>query len=358
VGRLSTVAHTKIPLEVAVGDILGSDRPLSIRGWARLPGSEPGPIRALVYCLAGGGCATPYFDLQVEGFDGYSMAEYFCDRGAVVVAFDHPGIGDSDPVADPFAITPSLVAKCHDRAVREVGERLAAGTLAPEVAAVVEPMVVGLGHSMGGLIAVVAQGLCQSFDALVVLGHSGTGMPEVLTEAELQVTTGMADVLEIEEKIQMLARVRFAVPSEVPRKQPGRGAFFADDVPKEVQQAFARAGVPLLFTCGLTAMIPNSAGTQAASIEVPVFLGFGDHDFTADRYRSMSLFRSASYSSVYLLAESGHCHNQASSRAQLWGRLLDWIGHLRDGEGPRSSAASIPPIDPPARLLSSQPVTS
>lgn len=322
-----------------------------------LPGSEPGPISPLVYCLAGGGCATSYFDLQVEGFEGYSMAEYFCDRGAMVVAFDHPGIGDSDPVPDLFAITPSLAANCHDRAVREVGERLASGTLAPGVGPLGEPMVVGLGHSMGGLIAVVTQGLCRSFDALVVWGHSGIGMPEVLTEAELQVTTGMSDLLEIEEKIQALARVRFAVPSEVPRKQPGRGAFFADDVPREVRQAFARAGVPLLFSCGLTAMIPNSARTLAAGIDVPVFLGFGDHDFTADRYRSMSLFRSAPYSSVYLLAESGHCHDQASSRAQLWGRALDWIGHLRDGRGPGSSAASIPP-NAAARSLASHPVTS
>jgi pimeloyl-ACP methyl ester carboxylesterase len=306
-----------------------------------LPSSENGPIRTLAYCLAGGGCATSYFDLKVEDSTGYSMAEYFCDRGVMVVAIDHPGIGDSDSVPDLFVITPSLVAKCHDRAVKEVRERLASGTLAPEAASVLEPMVVGLGHSMGGLIAVVQQGLCQSFDVLVLLGHSGLGLPEVLTETEMLVTMEESDLLEIEEEIQRLARLRFAVPSN---KTPERGGFFADDVPQEVRQAFARATVPLLITCGLTSMIPNSARTQAASIDVPVFLCFGDQDLTANRYGASGLFRSAAYTTVFLLNESGHCHNQASTREVLWGRVLNWIGHVSDDRDPSPSAAAIPPI--------------
>ena len=56
-----------------------------------------------MFCYAGGGCSTGYFDLQVEGLDGYSMADAFARRGSVVVAVDHPGIGVSDKVADLFA---------------------------------------------------------------------------------------------------------------------------------------------------------------------------------------------------------------------------------------------------------------
>jgi hypothetical protein len=183
---------------------------------------------------------------------------------------------------------------------------------------------------MGGLIAVVQQSVHRSFDALVVLGHSGLGLPEVLTEAELQLTIGAPDLLDIEDKIQELARTRFTMPSDVERRQPERGVFFADDVPEVVRRAFARQSLPLLYTCGLASMIPRSAGTQIASIDVPVFLGLGDQDLSADRYGAIGLYHSTPYATTYLLSESGHCHNQASSRVQLWERSLSWIEHVVD----------------------------
>ena len=245
-----------------------------------------------------------------------------------MVAFDHPGVGESDAVVDPFAITPSLVARCHDRAVREVRNRVESGTLAPDVEPVAHPFVVGLGHSMGGLIAIAQQGLFRSFDALVVFGHSGFGLPEVLTAAELEVTAARHDLLEIEEQIEQLARARFTQPSDVPRKQPARGTFFADDVPPAVRRAFEGQAVPLLPTCGLASMMPHSAGHQAASVDVPVFLCLGDEDLAVDRYGAIGLYRSSPDATVYLLEASGHCHNQASSRAQLWERTVGWIDEI------------------------------
>ena len=91
-----------------------------MRGWAI--GTELRRRNDRWSCSASpaGGCSTGYFDLQVEGLDGYSMADAFVQRGAVVVAVDHPGIGASDEVADLFALTPSLRRRlpCARRAAR------------------------------------------------------------------------------------------------------------------------------------------------------------------------------------------------------------------------------------------------
>jgi pimeloyl-ACP methyl ester carboxylesterase len=325
---LNNVLFTKRTLDIPIGDILGTTGPTTMRGWVSAPVGPVGHIGSLVYCIAGGGSSTAYFDLQVDGLAGYSMADYLTARGAMVAAFDHPGVGASDPVPDLFEITPSIAARCHARAVREVVSLLGEGALVPGLDPLVHPKVVGVGHSMGGLVAAVQQSEFRSFEALVTLGHSGFGLPEVLTEAELALSGQAGDLLKLEHRIADLARTRFNQPSEVPRRQPAQGVFFAADVPPEVMSAFSHHAVPLLPTCGLAAMIPHSAGSQLASIDVPLLLCFGDQDLTGRPLDVVVAYPSATDVTVYVLPQSGHCHNQASGRTRLWGHILDWIEHL------------------------------
>ena len=155
------------------------------------------------------------------------------------------------------------------------------------------------------------------------------GLPEVLTDDELAVTG--PDLQSIEEQICALARLRFAANSSVPRKQPAHGTFFADDVPAAVRQAFADQAVPLLPTCGLTSMIPDSARAERAAIDVPTFLAFGDDDLVTDYAESLAQYRSVTDAALYVLGRSGHCHNQASGRHVLWNRMLDWLGSVNLG---------------------------
>lgn len=332
-----------VPLEVAVGPVPGAASAV-LRGWVRVgevgaaatpSGNAATPV---VYCLAGGGCGTAYFDLQVEGHPGYSMAEHLAARGVVVVALDHLGIGISDPVEDLFAVTPTLLAACHHRAVGEVLRRLRSGELASGISPVERPFAVGLGHSMGGMLAAVQQAGHRSFDALVLLGTGGTGLPEVLTEEERAVAG--PDLASIEDEIVRLARVRFAPGSTVERRKPHLGGFFTDDVPAAVREAFALHAVPLLPVGGLTSMIPFSAHTERAAVNVPTFLGFGDHDLLDDYLGNLGQYRSLTDAALFVLPGSGHCHNQAAGRQRLWDRIAAWIGSVvpdgadgRDGDG-------------------------
>jgi len=286
VGRLTGPVGPRVPIEVPVGPLEGTGRaPAVLRGWVR-SGTVRAGVTPVLYCVAGGGCSTGYFDLEVGGRPGYSMAEHAAAAGAVVVALDHLGVGASDTVDDLYAVTPTGLASCHHRATSEVVRRLRAGELGDGLPAIEHPLVVGLGHSMGGMLAAVQQARHRSFDALVLLGTGGDGLPEVLTDDERSVAG--PDLRSIEAEIVRLARLRFAAGSTVERRRPSLGTFFTDDVPREVRVAFAAQAVPLLPVCALTSMIPCSAHAERA----------------------------------------GHCHHQAAGRRVLWDRILAWVDAL------------------------------
>ena len=175
---------------------------------------------------------------------------------------------------------------------------------------------------MGGLLVTVQQAHHGSFDALLLAGHSGLGLPEVLTNDELAVSG--SDLKSTEEQISSLARLRFAANSSVPRKQPAHGTFFADDVPVAVRRAFADQAVPLLPSCGLTSMIPDSARAERATIAVPLFLAFGDDDLVTD------------YAAVLGAVPFGHRRRVVRSRSE---RTLS-----------QSGERAAHPVDPHARL--------
>src|ERR1700722_11735368 len=222
-----------------------------MRDWLYRPqaGVQIRPVG--VYCLAGGGLTTGYYDIVAEGYPGYSMAEYMAERGILVVAVDHPGIGTSAPVPDLYDVTPTRAARLHHEIASQLGDELRRGSLMPGLGALEDLSWVGLGHSMGGMLVDVVQGRHATFDAIVGLGHGGEGLPEVLNEEELLLADRPLE--EVEAGIVQLARRR-CEPLRM-----GRSAapdFFDETVPEGVRNAFAGARDELLYTCGLAAIIP------------------------------------------------------------------------------------------------------
>jgi pimeloyl-ACP methyl ester carboxylesterase len=327
-------AVVRTPLEVVVPSALAGLDEHRMQGWVLVGGDAhaPGPV-TVVYCLAGGGCTTAYFDLRVDGRSGYSMAEHLARRGVVVVALDHPGIGASAPAPDLFELTPDRVAAAHDLAARVVLDRLRTGTLAPGLAATSPAVFVGVGHSMGGMLVGVQQAQHETFDAIAVLGHGGDGLPAVLTDDELRaVRDAGASQVALTARVVELARLRFAdrPPQRRSRaRAAGPDIFFADDVPDDVRAAFVAQQTRLLYSCGLFSMVPSSTDRQKAVIGVPVFVAFGDEDLTDDRAGSAARYAACNDLTVFVLEGSSHCHNQATTRVVLWDRLANWIQSIR-----------------------------
>jgi pimeloyl-ACP methyl ester carboxylesterase len=309
----------RAPIEVDVSAVVPFAGRHCIRGWVFVPDEapEPGSRVSVACCLAGGTCSTDYFDLQVDGLADYSMAEYLASFGVVTIALDHLGVGRSDRVDDVFLITPELASTVNDFAHRAVVKQLRDGSFRD-----VRLVVLGVGHSMGGMLATVQQARHETFDGIVVLGHGGDGLPTVLTDDEKAIT-GTLD--EATPAIVAAARSRFAQPPPVERRGLVPGSFLADDVPDAVRRAFTDQQTSLLYTCGLTSMIPNVTDGDKARITVPVFVAFGDHDLTDAYERSAARYRASDDVALYILEGSAHCHNQASTRTRLWDRILDWM---------------------------------
>ena len=326
-GGLTSAARTRVDVDVSAVVPFGGDA--IVRGWVRAPGAlDPTRRTVVLACFPGGSCTTGYFDLDVPGHAGYSMADYFVDRGVVVAAFDHLGIGDSGAVEDIFAITPWIAAEADDVATRAVLDGLRAGTLVPGLAPLPDLFAIGVGHSMGGMLSTVQQARHRTFDALIGLGHGGDGLPGFLTADEL----ALADrpLSETASSLVECARVRFAAPTAIDNKRAEPNSFFAPDVPVDVKEAFARQRTQLLYTCGLTSMIPGSTDAEKAVVDVPLLLAYGDGDLTHNFSGAFARYACASDATLFVLRDSAHCHNQATTRAVLWNRMDRWVRSIVD----------------------------
>jgi pimeloyl-ACP methyl ester carboxylesterase len=293
-----------------------------VRGVVVAP-SDPIPegSRPLVWCcLPGGYCTSGYFDLHVDGDDAsYSMAAHLADAGCIVLALDHLGTGASSAVDDDFVVTPEVLATASHAAFAALLERLQEGSLLPGLGPVGTPLPIGVGHSMGAMITIIEQARYASYAAVVNLGGGGAGLPEHLNDPRW-VTW---DVTQVRASLVEMARQQFSgTATERDRGRPG--IFHADDVPTSVLSAFRSQLATLLPSCALASILPSFSDPERGEITVPLFLGFGEYDLSQVPHESVTRFRSSSDITLFVLNGSGHCHNQAGNRRQLWDRMIGW----------------------------------
>ena len=228
----------------------------------------------LVVCLPGGGMSRRYFDLAVAGEPGgWSMARALAAAGAWVLMLDHPAVGESDVPDDPWTLHAATVADCDAAAVAVVVDGLRAGSLVDGVAAAPDLVVVGCGHSMGGLLVVHQQARHRSFDAVALLGFVGSGLPAVLGPEEAAFA---GDPVGAQGAIRELAAARFGRPlaAGTTGASPmllGAGVV----VPEAAIAAIAASGSSLLVQPGLLSMIPGASRTRAGGHRRPRLRGRG-----------------------------------------------------------------------------------
>jgi hypothetical protein len=134
-------------------------------------GDLSGP-RNLALAFPGGGYSRGYWDIRWPATECYSEAEYHAERGWLVAAIDHLGVGDSS-LPDPSDLTFETLAAANAAASRAVVDGLRAGTLVDGLGPVEIARSIGMGQSMGGCLTIVAQAARSPFDAVAILGFSG-----------------------------------------------------------------------------------------------------------------------------------------------------------------------------------------
>ncbi len=321
------MAHAYIPTRFDVTEQVPSlSGPLSIAAWVFAPPSlaaETSPV--VLVCLPGGTYTKAYYHLEVPGFapEAYSFALHMVKQGFLVVALDHLGTGESTQLADGQELTLEVMARANAAVTDQVRARLAAGTLAAGVAPQHEPVLVGVGHSMGSFLLVAQQADHRSFAAIAPLG-STTKEPWLAGPAkrwaeQLGIPLDDLDITrDVQPKMyQVIERGYVGADRSIIR-----ALFHDDDVPTSVIEADDALAT---YTPLGVMTAPQYMSAKAARIDVPIFLGNSDLDLSADFHAEPATYPLARDITLFQLAGSAHCHNFASTRTQLWDRLARWI---------------------------------
>jgi pimeloyl-ACP methyl ester carboxylesterase len=311
--------RVSLTFDVTTG--VGSDEQLAQESWAFLP-ERPADAGAVLLCLAGGTYDKHYWHIDVDGHSGYSFGEHMAAAGFIVIAVDHLGIGEStDPIASgPLGL--ELLARGDADVARQVRERLRRGELHEELPPTTAPLI-GVGHSMGACLTTMVQATAHPYDAVVLLGY-GVQITNVYEDT--------ADAAALEDRIQQTieasCRLAGAKPTDshvyAPREYLA-DLFYAGEVPQGVIDAdtAVQSRVPLRAAAEVTT--PGMVEQYAPGVDVPVFLAFGAAlDVSPNPYSEPANYTGSPDVTLHLVPSSGHCHNFASHRTQLWDRIARW----------------------------------
>ena len=293
---------------------------------------DPGKPVVSYFCLPGGSINRHYYNLKAEGDDSFSFAAMMARQGAITVAVDHLGVGESDRPRDGFLLTPDRLAQANANAAATVLAGLRDGSLIEELPPIGGLVSIGVGHSMGGMLTVLQQALRHQHDGLLLMGFANGGLLAHLPEPAHRLS-GNPEAVTAE--IEAVARSIFPEPYQ--RIQPSREA-------SEIFQGATaeRAGIDaikptrdnLLVIGGLQSMIPGSIAPALNMVDVPVFLGLGDRDIAGPPHAIPAIFPNSPDVTLTVLQQTGHCQFIFPSRAELFRRIGEWTSFIIRHKGP------------------------
>lgn len=275
-----------------------------------LPDAMP---RLLFVCVPGGGMNSRYFDLDTPpGEEEVSFSKAMLAKGHGVLLIDPLGVGNSTVPEDAYLLHPDQMAATHAVALEHVLDGLRSGTLVEGLPPAPDLRSVGIGHSMGALLTVVQQAAQPVHDGLALLGFHTAGLPDQLTQADLDL-----DRAEARARLAELARMRFPVGFLPPNPSPSSR-------PLSTNAALDRINLaPSYMT-----MLPDMIAADAAGITVPLLLAVGDNDLHSDPHQMPTSYPGSKDISLLVLEDTRHNHFIFPSRTRLFERVARWAEAL------------------------------
>jgi len=338
-----------VDLKIDVTEAAALGEAVEVALTVHLPDPATLPDRPVV-CFAkpGGGYSRGYYTVDLPGPASGAQAGWHAQRGWIFVSVDHLGVGDSTIIEDAERLDYTTVAAGNHAAEQQVLERLAKGTLLDGYPAVTDPLLLGIGQSMGGCMTVVQQGRYHCYDGIGVLGYSavhttvqlgvGVRMPMGWIPRDVVPSSGIA-VMAPGAAAAAMAAFETPAPEGAP---PLFGwGFHYDDVDPEIVRAdldefptrhgdvppWASATVP--GSVGAWCMSPGAIAPEAAAVEAPVLVAMGERDVIADPRGEVRAYQSATSVDFYVCPRMGHMHNFASTREIFWRRIETWADWVR-----------------------------
>jgi pimeloyl-ACP methyl ester carboxylesterase len=314
------------------GHASGLTGPLEQAITVHLPDPEQVTTPPMVmFGFPGGGVGRGYWCLETATSTEWSQARYHAERGVVFVSVDHLGVGEST-TGDADDFTMEVVTSGNVAVVREVLDRLAKGTMVDGFPAVVDPVKIGMGQSMGGHFIIQMQGQQGLFDAVAVLGYScihtvvpvppgedSTPPPSIARNSSPETLGIWAD--------RMAGAA--AASGESGRREYLRRmyylSFFDDSDAAVLQQEFVTpATSPTTPGAAKHVMSRGVVAEEAARIECPVFLGFGERDTSQHPKDEPGGYLRANDIQLAIIPGMAHGQNFNSKRRELWERIHPW----------------------------------
>ncbi|MCW2548766.1 MAG: hypothetical protein JWN96_3226 [Mycobacterium sp.] len=344
---------------IDVTDAVGLGESAHIALTVTLP--EPEHLQAApIVCFAkpGGGYSRGYYTAELPGPAEGAQAAWHAARGWIFVSLDHLGVGASSTQHSPAAYTFTNLAAASEAAEREVSRRLADGTLVAGYPAIVDPVVIGIGQSMGGCLTVVQQGRYDCYDGIGVLGFSAVhtspptppGTPEIVvpwiprdvTPTEWRQPNPLQDPGVVNKSKLADAKLTTGDAAAGPAMAWG---FHYDDVDPAILAAdlidfparngklppWASATVPAV--AAVWCIVPGAIAPEAAAVTVPVLVAMGERDVCADPKSEPRAYAAATSVDLFRCPRMGHMHNFAGTRTLFWQRIEQWANWVRVQKG-------------------------
>jgi hypothetical protein len=306
----------EIDVTTDVSEAAGLGEPLSTRATVTLPDPEQLPHRPVVcFGFPGGGYSRRYFTFDMPGASGGGQAGWHARRGWIFVSCDHLFVGESDAPSEPDKLTFDNVAGANAATVAQVLSMLSDRAVSDSFPAIDDPLLIGIGQSMGGCFTIAQQGNHATYDGIGVLGFSAL-------QIELAFPPGTDvgnDFFAARDDGLPMTTWGFHYDDEPPemvaedmRDYPTRGG----RVPP-----WGSATIP---PCAMQMVEAGCVATEAAAIRVPVFVGVGERDVCPAPLAEPMGYPASGDVTVFICLRMSHMHNFASTRERFWSRLHSW----------------------------------
>jgi len=257
-------------------------------------------------CLPGGGLTKDYFDLAED----FSFTQRMMALGYSVITMDHLGIATNALPSDYPYYTPR-------QAVSHLNTALESWNISGPI--------IGIGHSMGGMMVMLMQGNHSSFKALGLFGSSAGGLDWGLSEEEKKYIN---DEEAFKHDLEKLSLAKFGTAFTRAGGGPsGASIVFGGENPG-ITQRLREISCEMNSASAMMSMMRGSFKSEVEAIDVPIFFAFGDHDIGIPPQDALKDFINAPSTELVVLENTGHNHFAFKSIEALCEKLNHWASNL------------------------------